>query len=140
MPKREKLTDYQKKEIIADYLDSQNISAVSRKHGVSRATVYRLIEDDEVTDRLAQKKEQNTLDVLSYMESKKDIACELIDLYLTELSDRDKIAATSIPQLATAMGIVIDKFTRMPHKADEDSAGGVLILPEVKEEKETGDE
>lgn len=138
---RTKLEDRKKKQIIADYIESQNYSAVARKHNVSRTTVKALVEGEkDVTEKIKQRKEQNTQDILAYMESKKDIVCDLIELYLTELSNRDKIAATSIQQLATAMGIVIDKFTKMPYRADEESIGGVLILPEVKEAKKTGDE
>jgi len=45
------------------------------------------------------------------MDSKKNDVCGLIDKLLAAMGDEDKLAAATVNQLATAMGIVIDKYT-----------------------------
>lgn len=56
-----RLTDKQKKEIIADYAETESYRATAKKFGVSDMTVKRLCESDvELLQKVAQKKEQNT--------------------------------------------------------------------------------
>lgn len=106
------LTDKQKKKIIADYAECGNYSEVARKHHISFDTVKRVVtRDPETLKKTEQKKEQNTLDILSYMESKKNTVCEFIDKYLDAMMNDEKIAAATVNQLSTALGTVIDKFT-----------------------------
>lgn len=45
------------------------------------------------------------------MDSKKNDVCGLIDKFLSAMGDDEKLAAATVNQLATAMGIVIDKYT-----------------------------
>ena len=56
------------------------------------------------------KKEQNTADMLAYMDSRKEQAQGIIDKYLEKLADPHKLENATISQIATAMGIVVDKF------------------------------
>lgn len=107
------LTDKQKKMIIADYVECENYSQVARKHKVSFDTVKRtVLNDPETAKKAEQKKEQNTADILSFMEGKKQDVCEIISLYLTYLKDPEKLQKTSVQGIATSLGIVIDKFTK----------------------------
>ena len=106
------LTDKQKKRIIADYATLGNYSAVARKHGVSRNTVKSTVAaDTETVGKCQQKKAENTEAVLFHLEKQVGKACDLIDLFMTYLEQPQKLERANVRDLATALGIVIDKFT-----------------------------
>lgn len=110
-----RLTDEQKKKIIADYVESGSYRATAKKFGISNSTVRKLCTSDcEIVQKCAQKKEQNTADMLAYMDSRKEQAKGIIDSYLEALADPEKLEKTPIQQIATAMGIVVDKFVTQP--------------------------
>ena len=112
-----RLTDKQKKKIIADYIESGSYNATAKKFGISESTVRRLCKrEPEITKKAEQKKEQNTLDMLAYMDSRKEQAQGVIDDYLEALANPAKIEAAKLSEVATAMGIVIDKFINNPMK------------------------
>ncbi len=111
------LTDKQKKKIIADYVECGSYNATAKINGVSRNTVKNIVmADTENATKCQQKKKQNTLDMLAYMESRKEQAKEILDTYLETLKDPEKIAAAKLSEVATTMGIVIDKFVNNPLK------------------------
>lgn len=129
------LTDKQKKQIIANYVECQNYSQVARKYNISRNTVKAVVmSDKKIADKCQQKKEQNSVDILEYMESQKKQVCSLLDSYLSAMQDSSKIKRAGVLQLATALGIVIDKYTATAQndqalkKLDEvmDKIGGVI--------------
>lgn len=69
-----RLTDRQKKKILADYLESGSYRATARKNKVNASTVKRVVEaSDDFEQKAAQKKKENTADVLAYMESQKKL-------------------------------------------------------------------
>ncbi len=106
------LTDKQRKRINADYRELGSLNAVAKLHGVSRQTVKNIVmQDTEIGQKLQQKKEQNTADILAYMESKKTDVCLIIEKYLEEMTDEEKLKKTPLNQIATSLGIIIDKFT-----------------------------
>lgn len=108
-----RLTDKQKKKIIADYTENGNYRATARMNGVSDDTVRRVVlSDDEILQKAEQKKEENTLDMLTYMDSRKEQAQGVIDDYLAALANPEKIASAKLSEIATALGIVVDKFTK----------------------------
>ena len=108
-----RLTDKQKKKIIADYSECGSYAATARKNGVSDKTVKAIVESDPETSRISeQKKEQNTLDMLAYMDSRKEQAQSVIDDYLKALANPEKIESAKLSEIATALGIVVDKFTK----------------------------
>ena len=130
-----RLTDKQKKKIIADYVELGSYNAVAKIHGVSRQTVKNIVSTDaEIGQKLQQKKEQNTADILSHLESQKADVIKVLDEYITAMRDPMKIKRAGVVQLATALGIVIDKYTMTAkneqalQKLDEvmDKIGGVL--------------
>lgn len=130
-----RLTDKQKKKIVADYLELGSYNAAARKNGVSNHTVKRIVlETPEISKKVQQKKEQNTADVLSHMESQKDEVIKVLDEYLAAMRDPAKIKRAGVVQLATALGIVIDKYTMTAkneqalQKLDEilENIGGVI--------------
>lgn len=107
-----RLTDKQKKRIIADYAEMGSYNAVAKKHGISDNTVRRVVmADPDFSEKVEQKKQENTVDILEHMETKKDTVNLIIDKYLEALLDDKRIAKATPQQLTTAIGTLIDKFT-----------------------------
>lgn len=114
-----KLSDRQHKAMIARYAETNNYAQVAREFGVSKQTVKNHCDADKETRQiLTQKKEQNTLDMISFMESRKDKAQEFIDLCFEEMNARKKIGKSGVQSIAVAMGIVVDKFIQNTPQSD----------------------
>lgn len=107
-----KLTDKQRKKIIAERAEGLSIRALAKKYNVSASTISRTLESDPKTvQKVTQKKEENTVAILAYMDGKKKDVCDILDKLLEAVKDEEKIAKTPLAQLATTIGILIDKFT-----------------------------
>ena len=106
------LTDKQKKKIIADYVNIGSYNAVAKIHGVSATTVRKFVlADAESVKKCEQKKEENTADILKYLESQKVKVCEIIGIGLKVLCDEKKMSEATPSQITTAIGTLIDKFS-----------------------------
>ena len=115
-----KLTDKQRKKIIADRVDGATLRALARKYNVSDTTIRRTLQNNpEAAEKVAQKKAENTAAVLAHMDKKQKTVCGLIDLYLDALTREEKLNRASVRDIATALGIVIDKFTSTGLSADK---------------------
>ena len=100
-----RLTDRQKKKIVADYLETESYNATAKINGVSKDTVKRVVLGCEgFAQKAQQKKRQNTLDMLAFMEA--------IDFHLMALTDPKKISDAGLSQIATSFGIIVDKATK----------------------------
>ena len=114
------LTDKQRKSIIADRALGMTIRQLAGKYRVSTTTIQRTLNNNpDIVQIVNQKKEQNTADILAYMDGKKQDVCEIIGLYLEHLKDADKLKRTGIQSIATSLGILIDKFTQGAEKKPE---------------------
>ena len=110
----ERLTDKKKKKIIADYINNQNYRETGRINNVSEANVRRIIknvDNIDITQKCAQKKEENTQSTLEYMEKQHETKKRIIDKLLNAIETKsDKVDMfTNIKDLATAYGIILDK-------------------------------
>ena len=118
-----RMTDRQKKKIVADYVQLQNYARAAKLNDVAESTVRKIVKDNpKCADLCALKKEQNTQDMLSYLGSKRGEAQDLLGLYLQAMADHDKIAEATLPQLSTAFGTIV------LHVAPEAAIGGPLAL------------
>lgn len=107
-----RLTDKQKKKIVADYLETGSYRATARKNHVADGTVKRIVlECGDIEQKVAQKKEENTSDILAYMESQKDVVCEIIEVGLSVLPEKIQ-NAKSASEVTTALGTLIDKWAQ----------------------------
>ncbi len=114
------LTDKQRKRIIADYVEIGSYNATAKKHGVAPNTVKKIVQSDvRIAKKCEQKREENTRDMLEYMESRREQAQGVIDLYLSALADPTKLELATLSQIATALGIVVDKFTKTAEVHDK---------------------
>ena len=107
-----KLTDKQKKKIIADYVDNGNYSETARLNNVSDMTVKRLVKNNEdVFKKVEQKKEENSQDMFEYMKNKDNDKKRIVDLCFEaldkKLSNLDMF--TNVKDIATVYGIIMDK-------------------------------
>lgn len=107
-----RLTDKQKKKIVADYVQLGSYNAVSKIHGVSATTVKNIVlKSADIVEKCEQKKEQNTADILDYMEGQRDDVCKVLGICLSELKKAERYEKTPPQQIATTMAILIDKYT-----------------------------
>lgn len=128
-----KFSDRKKKNIVKDYVECQNASAVARKHGCSEATVRRIVgKNPDVTKKVEEKKEENTRSILEHMRRQAGDICEVMDKLVDAMKRDDVIDRATVVQLATTLGIIIDKYGAQTEKETTES-GGVIILPEAKE-------
>lgn len=123
-----RLTDRQKKKILADYLEMGSYNAVAKKHKISDNTVKRVVlNSGDFAEKMEQKKAQNTADILKYMDSQKEQVCEIIGKCLKILNDEEKLAKAQPQQITTAMGTLIDKWTNVTLVDNEDKEIKVVI-------------
>lgn len=109
---RVKLTDKQKKKIIADYVENQNYSETARMNNVSDVTVRSIVSKDEDTlKKLEQKKVENTETMLEMITKTNSKRLNVIAKIVSAIDDKvEKIDAfTNVKDLASAYGILIDK-------------------------------
>ena len=107
-----RLTDKQKKKIVADYVQLGSYNATAKVNGVSLNTVKKIVQKNaDIAEKCNQKKEENTVDILAYMESQKGIVCEILEKGLAALNSPEKLAEASPSQITTALGTLIDKWT-----------------------------
>ena len=141
-----KLTDKQKKKIIADYIENQNFSETARMNNVNKSTVKRLIDsgyDKDIQQKATQKKEENTKDILKYMDEIYDKQKSIIDLSLSALQEKLKKPDmfTNVRDIAMVYGVIFDKALK--YKEVQRMNGNTEGLNKVKEllekiEKEAG--
>lgn len=127
-----RLTDRQKKKILADYVQLGSYNATAKINGCSLNTVKKLVQGNaDIAELCIQKKMENTTDVLAYMESQRKTVCEIIGKGLAALNDPDKLAEATPAQITTALGTLIDKWT-MAQGAE--SGGETLEITGLPEE------
>ena len=106
------MTDKKRKKIIADYTEIGSYNEVARINGVARNTVKNVVlKNKDVAKMCQEKKEENTKDILQYMDSIVEKQKEVIDLSLNvlkaKLSNPDLF--TNIRDVAIVYGTIFDK-------------------------------
>ena len=130
-----RLTDRKRKQIVADYLETQSVNAAARRSGVSWDTAKRVLDESgDIAQKLEEKKAQNTEDILAYLDSQRQTVCEIIGKGLAVLNDPEKLREATPAQITTAIGTLIDKWTQLGSRADG-GAGGVVLMPAVLPEE-----
>ena len=122
-----RLNDEEKKQIIACYIECQNLRETARRLHVSPDTVKRLTkENKDIEQNLAQKKEENTKNVLNELDKTKNKRIKLLNKMIDKMEEKvDNIDMfTNVKDLATAYGIIVDKDMKF------------LELTKEKQEKE----
>ena len=121
MPAQRKLSDKQHKEIIRLYAECGNYSEVARRFGVSVPTIKRHVDGDKETLKIVNsKKQENTLDMLAFMEGQSERIKSIFRNMLEALDNPEKLAKTNPRDIATAFGIIWDKTMQTAPKADDE--------------------
>jgi len=127
-----RLTDRQKKKILADYVQLGSYNATAKINNCSLNTVKKLVQANaDIAELCIRKKEENTADILGYMESQKDVVCQIIGKGLTALNDPEKLAAATPSQITTALGTLIDKWAALQDKANSNADDKVRVIVDV---------
>lgn len=125
-----KLTDRQRKNMVADRVGGASIRDLAKKYKVSTTTIQRVLKSDtKLTQEIEARKEQNTQDVLAYMDSKAVAFKAFVDYVYSERLDpqknREELAKLSLPQLMTIFGISADKMIKtkeVTHRQQTDAS------------------
>lgn len=135
------LTDKDKKKIIADYINNQNFSETARMNGVNKSTVKRLIDSDydkDLQQKATEKKEENTKDILEYMDSIYDKQKNVIDLSLNALEKKlqDPDMFTNVKDIATVYGVIFDKALKYKEIKQKENENKTREENEINNAKE----
>ena len=109
---RTKLTDKKRKKIIADYTEIGSYNEVARINGVARNTVKNVVLKNKDVAKMCQaKKEENTKDILQYMDNIVEKQKKIIDLSLDVLEEKlsNPDFFTNIRDVAIVYGTIFDK-------------------------------
>lgn len=121
-----KLSDAQRKKIIADRVNGMTFRKLAAKYGVSTTTIQKVLKrDPSLVQKVTQKKEKNTQDMLAFLDSQSESAQEFVTMALEAIKDPAKLEKASVQTIAVALGIVIDKFTQAKPKSEDE---GVVIV------------
>lgn len=122
-----RLTDNKKKRIISDYAEFGSYRKVAQIHGVSATTVKKLLlSGDEAVQKCAEKKAQNTEDMISFLESRREKAQNFLDMCLETMPE--KLQRATLNQIATAFGIVIDKYIKVQPDGEQGQQFTINII------------
>ena len=115
-----KLTPEEKSKVIADYVMLQNYSQVARKYGVAINTVKNIVDKDKnLEEKCKKKKEEIEIGMGAFMQTQSWKARKIIELALDLLGEKDTLKKATVSQVATMMGIVIDKFVQADNSKNE---------------------
>ena len=110
-----RLTDAEKKKIIADYVINQNYSETARLNNCSDKQVKRIIvANEEVAKKVEDKKEENTQNMLDWFTSQYGTKQRILNKLLKAIEEKSEDNdINTIKELATAYGIILDKELKM---------------------------
>lgn len=137
-----KLTDKQRKQIIAEYVEGDGKvthRALAAKYKVSPTTIAKILQDEKSVQKCTHKKEENTLSMLEYLDSRKDRAQALMEKIL-DLSEKDILMANLRDKMG-ALKILSEIFSTEKSVPHDKSVTQIVVLPEDASEAddETGD-
>lgn len=111
-----KLSDIKKEKIINDYNETKSFETAAERNKLSLQTVKDVVNE--------------------YSPEKFDVKCrikamDLVNLYMDELSKTEKIEAAPINQLASALGVLIDRVGKMDKSAGTENI--ISLIESIKE-------
>lgn len=120
--------------ILADYALEGSYRAAARKNGVSPDTVRRIVRENPEMVKVADtQKNARARDVMSYMQGKADTVCEIIGNGLGVLSDPERMQEAKLRDIATMLGILIDKWAMIDAMGRDKDPVRVELAPELED-------
>lgn len=133
-----KKVDDQTRAMIVAALTVESAENVAKAFHVAPSTVYRIQASEPMLKELAkQKKEDAVKSMEAFMDGMRNQAQAFIEKALVSISSEAKLEAATLSQIATAMGIVIDKWGKVQAMSEGNDSGVVLLAP-VKSDDESG--
>ena len=128
-----RLTDRQRKMIMADRAGEMSIRQLADKYRVSTTTIQRVLKNNTVVAQMVtEKKKQNAADMMAYIESQRELVCEIIGKGLAALNMPNKLAEATPAQITTALGTLIDKFVMIEENGKRND-DGVRVVIDVRD-------
>lgn len=130
-----KLTDKQRKQIIAEYVEGDGRVSqrdLARKFSVSQVTISKILTDKSVKEKLSEAKNDNLISMCEYIKAKSERVQHLIDIAL-ETSDQ-QMREASLRDKMGAVKILIEKFFPPEDEREEDLPSPITIV--VKDTRE----
>lgn len=134
-----KLTDRQRKLIIAEYVQG-GISQrkLAEKYQVTQKTISTILKDEEVRQKVLNKKEENTKDMLAFLEERTHSAQALIDEIL--VAAVQKIKKAPLRDQMGAIKILTEVFGKAGGQGSGNEAPTeIIIQPEDASKTEDAD-
>lgn len=120
--------------ILADYTLEGSYRAAARKNGVSPDTVRRIVRENPEMVKVADtQKNARARDLMSYMQGKVDTVCDIIDNGLGVLSDPERMKEAKLRDIATVIGILIDKWSIINAMCQDEAPVQVELAPELED-------
>ena len=116
-----KLTGTQRKKIIAEYIVGDgkiSQQKLANKYGVSRQAISKILRDEESCEKLRNKKRENEMSMLAFLDDRADKAQAIIDKILDVLPN--DIEKSSMRDKAGLLKILAETFTGAQDKHHED--------------------
>lgn len=124
-----KLSDRQRKQIIAEYVEGDgkvSQRSLAKKYNVCLSTISKILSDEKVEQKCTHKKEENTLSMLEYLDSRKNAAQALMEKILL-LSGED-IAKANLRDKMGALKILADVFAVKSDGVPNGEKGAVVNI------------
>lgn len=124
-----KLTDKQRKQIIAEYVEGDGKVSqreLARKFSVSQVTISKILTDKSVKEKLSEAKNDNLISMCEYIKAKSERVQHLIDIAL-ETSDQ-QMREASLRDKMGAVKILIEKFFPPEDEREEDLPSPITIV------------
>ena len=115
-----KITEIQRQQIIATYVAGKgeiSQAVLAEKYGVTRTTISKILKKANVDKILNEKKEESALSMLEYIDSKQNVAQDLMNKILTEAGG--KINGAQLRDLMGALKILADIFGKNAENKEE---------------------
>lgn len=123
-----KLTEEQETEVVMKLAEGASYASLAKEYGVTPPTISNIKKrHPEFLQIFTQKKEENIKSFLDHMEDRKEEAFISFDKLLHALSNDAKIEKATLSQVATALGIIVDKFTAREQPKQDNSAKNNLL-------------
>lgn len=104
-------------------MEGLSVRKLADKYGVSPSAIQKIITSNPGLKELCtEKKQQNTQDMLEYLDARTQKAQHVLDLAFDALQDPAKYNKASVQSIATMMGIIIDKYAQL---AELSKNGGI---------------
>lgn len=111
------LTNEEKAAIILSYIEAPLYSAAAKKCGTSAATVKKVISATPYINELVAIHKSSCMSAGAFLKEKQAAILGVINKCLAILNDDDKLQAATLPQIASAMGTLLDKFVLSDNEA-----------------------